>query len=104
MALAFGCHAGLPAVENSMRESTKFPASFNLAYLVVLLMYIPVAAIGYAIYGDQVYSPILCSLPHDNAVQVIAKALMTAHVLLAYPVLIMLFIEKVEVAIALKAD
>merc|ERR1711920_798138 len=101
MALAFGCHAGLPSVEAAMRESTKFPVSFNLAFGVVLAMYVPVAVIGYAIYGDGVYSPILCSLPRDNAVQVIAKALMTAHVLLAYPVLIMLFLGKIESAIGL---
>jgi len=101
MALAFGCHAGLPHVESTMSETSKFPLSFNLAFSVVLAMYIPVAAIGYAIYGDQVYSPILCSLPRGNAVQVVAKILMTAHVLLAFPILIMLFLAKVESAVGL---
>jgi vesicular inhibitory amino acid transporter len=96
MALAFGCHAGLPGVESSMREPSKFGRSFNVAYLVVLLVYVPVAVTGYAIYGNQVYSPILCSLPRDNYVQVMAKALMVAHVLSAYPVLMMLFIAKLE--------
>ena len=38
-----------------------------------MLLYLPVAVIGYAIYGNGVYSPILCSLPRENWVQVAAN-------------------------------
>eukprot|EP00927_Polykrikos_kofoidii_P068314 TRINITY_DN63682_c0_g1_i1.p1 TRINITY_DN63682_c0_g1~~TRINITY_DN63682_c0_g1_i1.p1 ORF type:complete len:415 (+),score=54.93 TRINITY_DN63682_c0_g1_i1:75-1319(+) len=104
MTLAFAAHAGLPSVEASMRETKMFPASFNLAYGLVMLLYLPVAIIGYAVYGDHVYSPILCSLPRENWVQIVAKVLITAHVLLTYPVLMSLLIQEVERVVGLDAS
>merc|ERR1712048_1337962 len=41
MALAFAAHAGLPQVEASMKEPKKFACSFNFAYALVLLLYLP---------------------------------------------------------------
>jgi amino acid permease len=101
MALAFAAHAGLPQVEASMKDPKKFAYSFNFAYALVLLLYLPVAVIGYAVYGNGVYSPILCSLPQDNWVQQAAKALVTLHVLLTYPVLMTLLLGEVEKSIGL---
>lgn len=102
MALAFAAHAGLPTIEVSMRDSRKFQTSFNIAYVIVMLLYLPVAVIGYFIYGSGVYSPILCSLPRSNWVQVAAKILVTAHVLLTYPVLMTLLLTEVERGIGLQ--
>lgn len=102
MALAFGCHAGLPTVEKSMRECRRFPLSFDLAFLLVLMAYLPVAVIGYAIYGDQVYSPILCSLPRTNWVQYVSKAFVAIHVILTYPVLMTLFVGELEAGLGLE--
>eukprot|EP00929_Paragymnodinium_shiwhaense_P108094 TRINITY_DN74414_c0_g1_i1.p1 TRINITY_DN74414_c0_g1~~TRINITY_DN74414_c0_g1_i1.p1 ORF type:complete len:420 (+),score=86.10 TRINITY_DN74414_c0_g1_i1:76-1335(+) len=96
MALAFAAHAGLPTVELNMRDPQAFPRALNLAYALVMILYMPVAIVGYAVYGNGVYSPILCSLPRDNWVQVAAKTLVTAHVLLTYPVLMTLFLTGVE--------
>mmetsp|Transcript_33465 Transcript_33465/g.53301 ORF Transcript_33465/g.53301 Transcript_33465/m.53301 type:complete len:417 (+) Transcript_33465:54-1304(+) len=102
MALAFAAHAGLPHVESSMRDRAKFAKSFNIAYLLVMVLYLPVAVIGYAVYGNGVYSPILCSLPRDNWVQVAAKILVTLHVFLTYPVLMTLFLTEFEKSIQLQ--
>jgi len=101
MALAFAAHAGLPAVERSMDDPKKFTLAFNAAYAIVLVLYLPMSVVGYSVYGDQVYSPILCSLPRDSWVPKVAKALMTVHVLLTFPVLMTLFIMELEKSIRL---
>ena len=99
MTLAFGCHAGLPAVEKSMRAPPRFNAMFNIAFAAVLALYLPVAIVGYAKYGASVHSPILLSLPSGSWLQVLAKAMLCAHVMLAYPILMMLFVRGVENAL-----
>jgi len=101
MALAFAAHAGLPTIEASMREPKKFAKSFNLAYLMVMILYLPVAVVGYAIFGDSVVSPILDSLP-NNWVQLASKVAITVHVLLTYPVLMTLLLTELEGSIGLR--
>ena len=96
MTLAFGCHAGLPAVEQSMKNPKRFGTMFNIAFAIVLSLYIPVAIVGYAKYGDEVQSPILLSLPSGSWVQVLAKGMLCTHVLLAYPILMMFFVREIE--------
>jgi amino acid permease len=97
LSLSLACHAGLPAVEEQMRRPEDFPKAFNLAYAVLLLgLYIPLAIVGYGVYGNGVYSPILCSLPRTGAVQISAKVLVTAHTMLTYPVLMSLFFADLE--------
>jgi len=85
-----------------MRDTKKFPRSFNIAFMLVLCLYLPVAIIGYAIYGNGVFSPILCSLPRNNWVQLAAKILITLHVLLTYPVLMTLFLTELECVLELE--
>lgn len=102
MCLSFAAHAGLPSVEAAMREPHKFDSAVNLAYALVLAIYLPLATVGYAVYGDAVFSPILCSLPRHGWVQKGAKSLITIHVLLTYPVLMTLFLSTTEQAIGLE--
>jgi len=97
LSLSLACHAGLPAVEQQMRQPQDFGKAFDLAYAFLLLgLYIPLALVGYTVYGNSVYSPILCSLPRTGAVQILAKVLVTAHTMLAYPVLMSLFFADLE--------
>jgi amino acid permease len=96
LSLAFSAHAGLPTVEAAMQDRSQFPTALNLAWSMILLLYLPVAVVGYYVYGDAVYSPGLCSLPREGLVQMGAKALVTVHVLLTYPVLITLFLTEAE--------
>jgi amino acid permease len=101
MSLAFAAHAGLPTIEASMKEPKKFTRSFNLAYLVVMLLYLPVAVFGYAIFGSAVESPILKSLP-ENWVRRASTATITLHVLLTYPILMTLMLTELEGFIGLQ--
>lgn len=96
MTLSFAAHAGLPTIEAGMREPAKFGRSLDLGYSLVTAMYLPVAVAGYGVYGDKVFSPILCSLPFTSILPKVAKTLVTAHVILTYPVLMMLFFTEVE--------
>jgi len=102
MALAFAAHAGLPTIEASMREPKKFTRSFNLAYLMVMLLYLPVAVIGYSTFGDNVVSPVLDSLP-KNWVRVASQLAITVHVLMTYPVLMTLLLTELEGFIGLQS-
>jgi amino acid permease len=79
-----------------MKDRSQFPTALNMAWTMILLLYLPVAVVGYYVYGDAVYSPVLCSLPREGWVQMWAKALVTLHVLLTYPVLITLFLTELE--------
>lgn len=96
MSLAFTAHAGLPTIEAGMRDPTKFGRSLDVGYTLVLAMYLPVAVAGYAVWGDKVSSPVLDSLPATSIVPKLAKGLVTCHVILTYPVLMMLLFTELE--------
>jgi amino acid permease len=104
LSLSLAAHAGLPAVEGAMREPAKFPKALNVAYGMILSIYLAIAGAGYAVYGDGVYSPILCSLPHGGWIQAASKAMVTVHVVLTYPVLVTLFVGNVEASFGIRPE
>ncbi|KAJ2785440.1 hypothetical protein H4R18_000523 [Coemansia javaensis] len=90
---AFGGNLNWPDLEASMRSPKHWGRTLSLATAFVALIYLCVAAVGYGVYGDRVQSPVFLSLPPGIAV-VAAKAMVTAHVLLACPILLSaVFIE-----------
>eukprot|EP00658_Telonema_sp_P-2_P049184 TRINITY_DN37402_c0_g1_i1.p2 TRINITY_DN37402_c0_g1~~TRINITY_DN37402_c0_g1_i1.p2 ORF type:complete len:181 (+),score=24.62 TRINITY_DN37402_c0_g1_i1:188-730(+) len=74
------------------------------AYTTVLSVYLPIAIIGYQVYGTAVFSPILCSIPRTGVIQMGAKALVTLHILLTYPVLMSLLLTGVERAVKMSGS
>ncbi|KAJ1662481.1 hypothetical protein IW140_005800 [Coemansia sp. RSA 1813] len=90
---SFGGNLNWPDIEASMKSPKMWSRTLSLATAFVAFIYLSVAGIGYGVYGDLVKSPILLSLPSGMAV-VVADAMITAHVLLASPVLLTaVFIE-----------
>lgn len=95
MTLAFSCHAGLPVVEKVMAKPSSFDLSFNIAYVFLVLLYLPVAFLGYLVYGADVKSPILESLPPNWSIT-FAMALIIVHVLFTYVILMILVAAELE--------
>ncbi|KAI9477565.1 hypothetical protein IWW42_000945 [Coemansia sp. RSA 1085] len=84
---SFGGNLNWPELEASMKSPKKWSKALSLATAFIAFIYASVAAVGYGVYGDNVRSPIFLSLPPGIAV-VTAKAMITAHVLLACPILL----------------
>ena len=82
---AFGGNAVYPHVEESLEKPEKFGRALTISMILVSCMYLPVAIVGYAVYGNDVASPVLISLP-DNWATDLASMVITAHVVLAYPI------------------
>ncbi|KAJ2233157.1 hypothetical protein H4R99_000384 [Coemansia sp. RSA 1722] len=90
---SFGGNLNWPDLEASMRAPKQWCKTLNLATAFIAFIYLSIAIVGYGVYGDLVKSPILLSLPPGIPV-VVANAMLTAHVLLASPILLTaVFIE-----------
>ncbi|KAJ2008858.1 hypothetical protein GGI04_000905 [Coemansia thaxteri] len=90
---SFGGNANWPDLEASMMSPKRWSRTLGLATAFISFIYLCVAVVGYSVYGDIVKSPILLSLPPGIAV-VVANAMITAHVLLACPIILTaVFIE-----------
>ncbi|KAJ2307466.1 hypothetical protein IWW55_000961 [Coemansia sp. RSA 2706] len=93
---SFGGNLNWPSLEASMKSPKKWDKALSLATAFIAFIYAGVAAVGYGVYGDHVRSPIFLSLPPGMAI-VTAKAMITAHVLFACPILLTaVFIEAEE--------
>ncbi|KAJ2718696.1 hypothetical protein GGI07_005632 [Coemansia sp. Benny D115] len=90
---SFGGNLNWPDLEASMKSPRQWSSTLVSATAFIAAIYLCVAAVGYGVYGDLVKSPILQSLPPGIPV-VAANAMITAHVLLASPILLTaVFIE-----------
>ncbi|KAI8318650.1 hypothetical protein GQ54DRAFT_300044 [Martensiomyces pterosporus] len=84
-----------PHVEASMRKPKQWPTVISVAMIICVLLYSLVGISGYWAYGSEALSPILNSIP-KGAPATAAKILVTVHVILAAPLLIMPFFLEIE--------
>ncbi|KAJ2834062.1 hypothetical protein GGI24_000561 [Coemansia furcata] len=90
---SFGGNLNWPDLEASMQSPKRWNRTLALATAFIAFIYMCVALVGYGVYGDLVKSPVLLSLPPGVAI-VVANAMITAHVLLACPIILTaVFIE-----------
>ncbi|KAJ2490915.1 hypothetical protein IWW37_002694 [Coemansia sp. RSA 2050] len=90
---SFGGNLNWPDLEASMQSPKQWGRTLALATAFITFIYLCVALVGYGVYGDLVKSPVLLSLPPGIPV-VVANATITAHVLLACPIILAaVFIE-----------
>ena len=90
--LSFGGHAVFPSIEHDMVRPGSFARVLDASFAALVVMYLAVAAVGYGVFGDEVYSPILCNLPRSTstaigAIGAATKLLIALHTLCAYPIL-----------------
>jgi len=79
----FGGMAAFPTIQADMKNPNKFPKAVCIAMIAILLMYIPVGSVGYAVYGEDVQPNIFQSLSY-GPYQTIATILITIHLISAY--------------------
>ena len=92
---SFGGNFVYPEVEGSMANPSAFPKVLSVAMAVITVMYLVTSVTAYGVYGDATLSPILLNLP-KGGIQYTAQIVITAHVLLACPLLITTFSRDLE--------
>ncbi|KAJ1977591.1 hypothetical protein H4R35_002237 [Dimargaris xerosporica] len=84
---SFGGIVVWPQVEEGLREPQDWPRMLSLATTIVCIMYLLVAAVGYAVYDVEALSPILLNLPKGFALTT-GNLMVTIHVLLTTPIML----------------
>ncbi|KAI8616794.1 transmembrane amino acid transporter protein-domain-containing protein [Chytriomyces sp. MP71] len=84
-----------PEVEASMAHPQQFPLVLSMSMIIISIMYLVTAILGYASYGNLTDSPILNNLPPGLASN-FAVFLITVHVLFAIPILLTTLALEVE--------
>ncbi|KAI8929207.1 transmembrane amino acid transporter protein-domain-containing protein [Entophlyctis helioformis] len=87
-------------VERTMANPQAFPLVLSRAMSIITVMYMLTGAVAYGTYGDLTLSPILSNLP-QGWVTTFSIIVITAHVLLACPLLVTTFSAGPERALGL---
>ncbi|KAI8868774.1 hypothetical protein GQ42DRAFT_163907 [Ramicandelaber brevisporus] len=95
ISFAYAGNVVYPHVEASMKNPKQWRMVLTMGMVVVSIMYLIVGVAGYVVYGNYAQSPILASLP-KGTVSNIAFILITAHVILAAPLLLTTFAIEAE--------
>ncbi|KAF5305305.1 hypothetical protein FQA39_LY09270 [Lamprigera yunnana] len=84
---AFGGASTFPTIQNDMVDKRKFSSSISIAFIVILILYVPLAVGGYLAYGDHVQPNIALSLFH-SPITILASMLMGIHLIFAFLIVI----------------
>eukprot|EP00667_Euglena_gracilis_P011342 EG_transcript_11588 len=85
IAFAFGCHTIIPAIHEELRDKSTFKQMCYASMPTTLLMYLPVAVLGYWAFGDKVADPIFKNFS-GSAINVVI-ILLLAHVTMSYAII-----------------
>uniref|UniRef100_A0A0N4ZB95 Aa_trans domain-containing protein n=1 Tax=Parastrongyloides trichosuri TaxID=131310 RepID=A0A0N4ZB95_PARTI len=92
---SFGGHAVFPTIQHDMKKPTLFTKASIAAFILVIMMYVPVTVLGYVVYGDSVQDSIISSL-QTPILQNIANALIAIHCILTLTIVINPLNQEVE--------
>lgn len=84
---AFGGASTFPTIQNDMEDKNQFTKSVSIAFFIILLLYLPVSAGGYFVYGELVGSNIILSLSKTSLVFA-SNILMAAHLIFAFLIVV----------------
>ncbi|KAJ1799182.1 hypothetical protein LPJ59_002010, partial [Coemansia sp. RSA 2399] len=84
-----------PHVEAAMKKPRQWPMVVLASMLFSAAAYLLIGITGYWAYGDQVVSPVLDSIP-TGAPATVAKIMITLHVIIAAPILLLSFYLEIE--------
>jgi amino acid permease len=94
--LSFAGHSTIPSIEKHSASPQSFQGVINVAYIILLALYLPTAIFGYLAFGDDVTSPVLCKFPQSNVVVTITKVIVAIHCIAAYPVLMNVVFQELD--------
>ncbi|XP_049818819.1 uncharacterized protein LOC109600018 [Aethina tumida] len=80
---AFGGASTFPTIQNDMKDKNKFSTCVIIAFSVILVLYLPISAGGYYVYGEDVDFNISRSLSKSLYVY-LANILMAIHLIFAF--------------------
>lgn len=83
---SYGGAVTFPTIQNDMSDRSKFPLAVIIAFSTLLVLYVPVAALGYLEFGDMVTVNILLSV-HGPAVTVV-RVLMLINNAFTYTIVV----------------
>ncbi|KAJ2908170.1 hypothetical protein GGI21_003154, partial [Coemansia aciculifera] len=92
-----------PHVEASMKKPKQWPNVVYTAMGFCAVAYLLIGVSGYWAYGSDVVSPVLDSIP-TGAPATIAKIMITLHVMIAAPIMLLTFFLEVELAWKINAE
>jgi amino acid permease len=89
---AFGGHSTFPTIQDEMRTKREFKRVFDWAFALMVLLYLPVCAVGYYAFGSGTMSPILDNLLAVDSLATriasqIATVAITLHLWFVIPLL-----------------
>ncbi|XP_076458232.1 uncharacterized protein LOC143291966 [Babylonia areolata] len=84
---AYGGHPVFPTFQTDMKAPRKFGISCRIAFFCLLCIFLPVAAVGYFVYGSRVKANILQTVTPGPALQVV-ECLITAHLVCSFVIVI----------------
>lgn len=87
MTYGFAGASAMPTIQNDMKNKSKFTIAVILAFILLLLIYLPVSIVGYAVYGDNLRSNVMRNLTNSPLVT-ITDVLIAIHVFSAYLILL----------------
>lgn len=88
IAFSFGGTATFPTIQTDMKHPNLFHIAVVFAYLCVLALYIPVSTLGYFAFGDNIQSNVLKNLGSSSPITKAVEALITAHLLFSFVIVI----------------
>ncbi|GFR06532.1 amino acid transporter AVT1E [Trichonephila clavata] len=80
---SFGGAASFPTFQNDMKNRNDFPKAATMGFAFLILLYLPVAVLGYVVYGDKVQADIIDSIS-PSTIKSIIQVLLALHMLFAF--------------------
>lgn len=87
MNFSFSGASCMPTIQNDMKRKRSFGTSVIVAYMILMMIYLPVSAVGYYKFGDRIQSNIVRNLS-PSVLTTSIQGLLTAHVFCAYLILL----------------
>ncbi|XP_033113774.1 amino acid transporter AVT1J-like [Anneissia japonica] len=105
---AFGGHAAFPTIQHDMRRPADFKWGVMWSYAVIVLMYLPVAASGYFVYGDKLETDpngdIILAMLSPGGIATTVTVMITAHLTFGYIIVINPLCQQVEEWLGVKQE
>lgn len=92
---AFGGASTFPTIQNDMNNRKKFTKSVYAAFVVILVLYLPIAVGAYFVYGEHTNANIILSL-NGGIVVTLANVFLVIHLVLAFLIVINPVAQEIE--------
>nr|CDJ94972.1 Amino acid transporter domain containing protein [Haemonchus contortus] len=100
---AYGGHPVFPTIQHDMAKPRHFGKAVILSYIVLFLLYSPVALSGYAVYGTSISDSVISSI-QTPILRLLISVLITLHVLFSILIIINPLHQGVEEHVGVKHE